>query len=307
MEGKIQPGAGGARVSGPGGLRFSIVVPSRDRPRRLRSCLDAVSRIAFPRERFETIVVDDGGRESLDPGGWDAAARAEAQVVRQPHAGPGAARNRGAAKARGEVLVFLDDDCAPVPDWLEALDRALAANPGAGVGGRTVNALPENPWSSASQTLIDYLYHYYNTGFRPDPMFTTSNLALPRTEFERVGGFDERFARAGGEDREICLRWVRAGGRLVYAPDAVVLHSHQLAARSFVRQHFTYGRGAADFHRLRGSGPIPEPPSFYRDLILFPWRRRLRGKGRMSALLALSQVANAAGYAWELRPRASRL
>ena len=307
MQGKIQPGAGGARVSGPAGLRFSIVIPSRDRPRRLRSCLDAVSRIAFPRERFETIVVDDGGRESLDHEGSDAAAQAQAQVVRQPHAGPGAARNRGAAEARGEVLVFLDDDCAPVAHWLEALDRALAANPGAGVGGRTVNALPENPWSSASQTLIDYLYHYYNTGFRPDPMFTTSNLALPRAEFERVGGFDERFARAGGEDREICLRWVRAGGRLVYAPDALVLHSHQLAARSFVRQHFTYGRGAADFHRLRGSGPIPEPPSFYRDLILFPWRRRLRGKARMSALLALSQVANAAGYAWELRPRASRL
>lgn len=307
MEGKIQPGAGGARVSGSGTKRFSIVIPSRDRPRRLRSCLDAVSRIAFPRERFETIVVDDGGRQSLDSGGWDAAARSEAQVVRQPHAGPGAARNRGAAEARGEVLVFLDDDCAPVPEWLQALDRALAASPGAGVGGRTVNALPENPWSTASQTLIDYLYHYYNTGFRPDPMFTTSNLALPRTEFERVGGFDERFARAGGEDREICLRWVRAGGRLVYAPDAVVLHSHQLAARSFLRQHFTYGRGAADFHRLRGSGPIPEPPSFYRDLILFPWRRRVRGKARMSALLALSQVANAAGYAWELRPRASRL
>ena len=307
MEGKIQPGAGGARVSDSGELRFSIVVPSRDRPRRLRSCLDAISRIAFPRERFETIVVDDGGRQSLDRAGSEAAARAAARVVRQPPAGPGAARNRGAAEARGEVLVFLDDDCAPVPDWLEALDRALVANPGAGVGGRTVNALPENPWSSASQALIDYLYQYYNTGVRPDPMFTTSNLALPRVEFERVGGFHERFARAGGEDREICLRWVRAGGRLVYAPDAIVLHSHQLAARSFLRQHFTYGRGAADFHRLRGSAPIPEPPSFYSDLILFPWRRGLRGKARMSALLAVSQIANAAGYAWELRPRASRL
>ena len=138
-------------------------------------------------------------------------------------------------------------------------------------------------------------------------MFTTSNLALPRAEFGRLGGFDARFMRAGGEDRELCLRWVRAGGRLVYAPGAIVHHSHSLTPRAFLRQHFTYGRGAAHYHRLRGSAPVPEPVSFYRDLVLYPWRRRLRGKARMSALLALSQIANAAGYAWELRPRASRL
>jgi GT2 family glycosyltransferase len=291
-------------VSAP---RFTIVVPTRDRPRRLRSCLEAVSRLAFPRERFETIVVDDGGRESVDAAGAESAERAGARVVRQAHAGPGAARNRGAAEARGEVLVFLDDDCAPVADWLDALDQVLVESPGAGVGGRTVNALPRNLWSCASQTLIDYLYEYYNTGSHTDPMFTTSNLALPRSEFERMGGFDERFTRAGGEDREICMRWARNGGRLIYARDAVVLHSHRLGPRSFLRQHFTYGRGAADFHRLRGSDPIPEPPSFYRDLVFFPWRRRLRRKTRMSALLAASQVANAAGYVWELRPRASRL
>ncbi|HET6361145.1 MAG TPA: glycosyltransferase [Gemmatimonadota bacterium] len=287
--------------------RFTIVIPTRDRPRRLASCLEAVSRLRFPRERFEAVVVDDGGRQSIDATVTDVAAAMEARIVRQSPSGPGAARNRGAREARGEVLVFLDDDCAPAPDWLDALDSALAANPGAGVGGRTVNALPENLWSSASQALIDYLYRYYNTGSGPDPMFTTSNLALPRAEFARLGGFHARFLHAGGEDRELCLRWVRAGGRLVYAPDAIVHHFHSLTPRGFLRQHFTYGRGAAHFHRLRGSGPIPEPVSFYRELVLYPWRRGLPGRARMSALLALSQIANAAGYAWELRPRASRL
>jgi GT2 family glycosyltransferase len=287
--------------------RFTIVIPTRDRPRRLASCLEAVSRLRFPRERLETVVVDDGGKESIDEAVTEAAASAGARIVEQPPSGPGAARNRGARQARGEILVFLDDDCAPAPDWLDALDAALAASPGAGVGGRTVNALPKNPWSSASQALIDYLYGYYNTGSRADPMFTTSNLALPRAEFARLGGFDARFLRAGGEDRELCLRWVRAGGRLVYAPEAIVHHFHSLTPRGFLRQHFTYGRGAAHYHRLRGSAPIPEPLSFYRGLVLYPWRRGMRGRARMSALLALSQIANAAGYAWEVRPRASRL
>ncbi|MGH7565821.1 MAG: glycosyltransferase family 2 protein, partial [Gemmatimonadota bacterium] len=225
----------------------------------------------------------------------------------QPGSGPGLARNRGAEEARGEILVFLDDDCVPDPDWLAELDLALAASPGAGVGGHTVNALPGNPYSSASQALIDYLYEYYNREAAREPMFTTSNLALPRTEFARIGGFDRRFSLAGGEDRELCLRWARSGRELRYAPGAIVRHAHRLSLRGFLRQHFTYGRGAARFHRIRGSGPIPEPASFYRELILYPWRDERRGRARMSALLALSQIANAAGYAWELRPRASRL
>lgn len=288
-------------------LRFTIVIPTRDRPRQLAACLAAVAGIRFPRERFETIVVDDGGSTPLEPMVGQVASHARVRMLRQPGSGPGAARNRGASEARGEILVFLDDDCAPDACWLDELDLALAASPGAGVGGRTINALPGNPYSSASQALIDYLYEYYNREAAKEPMFTTSNLALPRAEFERIGGFDQRFSRAGGEDRELCLRWARSGRELRYAPDAIVRHAHRLGPRSFLRQHFTYGRGAARFHRIRESTPIPEPASFYRELILYPWREQRRGRTRMSALLALSQMANAAGYAWELRPRASRL
>jgi GT2 family glycosyltransferase len=288
-------------------LRFTIVVPTRNRPRQLAACLSAIAGLRFPPERFETVVVDDGGGLSLEPGVVEAAARARARMVQQAASGPGVARNRGAAEARGEVLAFIDDDCAPDSGWLDELDRALAAHPGAGVGGRTTNALPANPYSSASQALIAYLYEYYNHEGAKNPLFTTSNLALPRAEFERIGGFDPRFSRAGGEDRELCLRWTRSGGELRYAPDAIVHHAHRLGPRSFCRQHFTYGRGAARFHRIRESAPIPEPVSFYRELILFPWRERQNGPrhGRMrqSALLALSQVANAAGYAWEMRHR----
>jgi glycosyltransferase involved in cell wall biosynthesis len=287
--------------------RFSIVVPTRNRPGPLAACMEAVARLRFPPASFETIVVDDGGDRPLDAALEPAVARARARVVRQPGAGPAAARNRGAAEARGEVLAFLDDDCAPDPGWLDALDRALAADPGAGAGGRTVNALPGNPYATASQALIDYLYAYYNQPGSPEPMFTTSNLALARARFLELGGFDQRFPRAGGEDRELCLRWARAGGEIRYVPDAIVRHAHRLDLRGFLRQHFTYGRGAARFHRLRGSAPVPEPVSFYRELVLYPWRDGRRGRARMSALLALSQAANAAGYAWELRPRASRL
>lgn len=282
--------------------RFTIVVPTRDRPRQLAACLEAVGALRYPREAHETLVIVDGGGP-IHPAVERAAERARARLVPQSAAGPATARNRGAAEARGEVLAFLDDDCAPDPDWLRELDAALATVPGCGAGGRTVNALTDNPYASASQALIDYLYGYYNREFARDPMFTTNNLALPRAGFREVGGFDARFSRAGGEDRELCLRWARSGRRIVYAPRAIVRHSHDLSLRRFVRQHFNYGRGAARFHEIRESAPIPEPASFYRELILYPWRKRSRGRAGMSALLTLSQAANAFGYAWESRRR----
>ncbi|HUF90424.1 MAG TPA: glycosyltransferase [Gemmatimonadota bacterium] len=281
-------------------MRYSIVIPTLDRPQQLRACLEGVAAQELPAAEFETIVVDDGSRVPVTDALPDAVERARARVIRQPNAGPGAARNRAAAEARGELLAFLDDDCVPAPEWLATLGREAAAHPGAGLGGRTVNTLTRNAYSRTSQTLIDYLYEYYNTG-EADPMFTTNNLALPRREFQRIGGFDTRFTRAGGEDRELCLRWVRSGGRLRYVPQAVVFHFHRLGLGSFLKLHFTYGRGAAQFHQIRGSPPVPEPLSFYRDLLLYPWRERLRGRAGMSLLLAMCQVANAAGYVWERR------
>ena len=283
------------------GVRFSIIIPTFDRPRQLRACLEAVAAQDVHPADFETLVVDDGSPVPVADALADAIERAGARVIVQPNEGPGAARNRGAAEARGGLLAFLDDDCAPAPGWLAALGRAASEDPHAGIGGHTVNTLTGNTFSRASQALIDYLYAYYNTGEAEQPMFTTSNLALPRAEFRQIGGFDTRFTRAGGEDRELCLRWVRSGLGLRYAPEAIVYHAHRLGLGSFLQQHFTYGRGAAQFHRIRGSPPVPEPLSFYRELLLYPWRERMDARGRMSLLLALSQVANALGYFWERR------
>lgn len=300
------PRSGGAIVTGAPDLRFTIVIPTRDRPRRLAACLDAIAGLRFPVERFETIVVDDGGSTSLESMVCGVASGARVRMVRQPGSGPGTARNRGASEARGEVLVFLDDDCAPDPAWLDELDLALAAMPGAGVGGRTVNALPGNPYSSASQALIDYLYEYYNREAAKEPMFTTSNLALPREEFQRIGGFDQRFSRAGGGIASCASAGHGPAGSCATPPrDRAPRPPAWPAELPAAALHLRAGSGPLPSDRE--STPIPEPASFYRELVLYPWREERRGRARMSALLALSQMANAAGYAWELRPRAGRL
>jgi GT2 family glycosyltransferase len=291
-------------------LRFTVVVPSYNRPDRLRRCLAALASLDYPKDRYSVIVVDDGSPEPLEPIVLEATASMSARCVRQPNQGPGAARNHGLQLAEGDWVAFTDDDCRPEPDWLTKLAKAAGISPQAAVGGRVVNALTANIFAESSQLLVDYLYDYYRDRPAAPAFFTSNNLAFPAGRLRDIGGFDRSFPLAAGEDRELCDRWRRLGGELLYVPEAVVWHEHHLRARTFFRQHLNYGRGAYQFHQLRAQsqgGEIKvEPWTFYRDLLLYPMRRHpgLRGASA-SLLMLLSQVANVGGYFLERTRRAN--
>ena len=282
----------------------SIVIPTKDRPHQLAACLEALARVKYPRSRFEVVVVDDGSKESLAPVTDPFRERLELTFLRQPNAGPAAARNAGAAAAKGRLLAFTDDDCAPAADWLLMLASRLESAPDSLVGGRTINALEGNVFSETSQLLIDYLYQYYNADPDNARFFASNNVAFSAEAFQRLGGFDPDYPRAAAEDRDLCDRWLQAGLKMAYAPEAVVYHHHRLRPATFWRQHFGYGRGAFHYHRARSRRPgnklRTEPLGFYLDLVGYPM---LQKGGRqpyaLSALLLVSQIANAAGHFWE--------
>jgi GT2 family glycosyltransferase len=294
------------------GPRIAVIIPTYGRPEPLRSCLDALASQSYPRDRFEVIVVDDGGREELPrefaaPGG-----RLGVRVIRQSHQGPAAARNAGAVATTAPFLAFTDDDCPPAPDWLERFAARLAEDRGCLYGGRVLNALDDNEYAVASQVILELAYAHHN----PDPaaarFFATNNLVVPANGFRRVGGFDPTF-RVASEDREFCARWQRLGLNLVYAPEAVVHHAHHLTLRGFWNQHFTYGRGAWQYHeglRRQGAGRLLRDLTFHARfasraiarLADLPPGRRLR----VAALFGLWQIANAAGFLFEATRTAPR-
>jgi len=280
---------------------FSIIVPTLGRPAQLTACLRGIADLEYPRSRFEVIVVDDGSKEPAGPLVSAIAGQIHATAHRQPHAGPAAARNAGASLARGKYLAFTDDDCVPAPDWLTRLAARLEASPNRIAGGRTVNALPDNDYATASQTLIGYLYECYN----PDPdaasFLVTSNLALPAELYRSLGGFDPGYPAAAAEDREFCDRARQREVQLVYAPEAVVYHSHRLDARGFWRQHFRYGRGAFQFHSQLASRSGRririEGPAFYLGIAAYPFRQaEIRRPLAVAGLQIFSQIANALGF-----------
>ena len=280
---------------------FSVVIPTYRRPDRLRSCLEGFSRLNYPRHRFEIIVVDDGSPERLEGiiSRW--CDHLDLKLICQANAGPAAARNHGAQHARFTCLAFIDDDCVPRPDWLESLRTAFDAAPDDLIGGHTINALPQNPFSSASQELVDYLCGYFDGRDGRTRLFTSNNMAVRANHFHATGGFDTRFPRAAGEDREFCDRWIAQGRGTTLARGAVVMHAHSLTLQTFWQQHIEYGRGAASFRHARagrqGEAVRVEPISFYLGLLKFPFNGGVTFHAlKMAMLFVLSQLANAIGF-----------
>lgn len=274
----------------------SIIVPSFNRPRVLQACLDAL--LKLDDDAYEIIVVDDGSTAPLSEACRDYADRV--RFIRKENGGPASARNVGVRETRADFLVFTDDDCQPEPGWLQAMRACAEGQPHVLAGGRVVNLLTDNTFSSASQSLCDFLYDYFGAASGNMPFFTSNNMACSRRVFEQIGGFDETFPLAAAEDREFGLRWRAAGGALVYAPEAVVGHAHRLDLRGFMRQHANYGRGARRLHAVLGERGDPRPTlesvRFYLRLITFPLRAQGRNRWAQSALLVLSQIAMVAGY-----------
>ena len=198
---------------------ISVVVPTRNRARRLAALLGALEAQTLPCDDFEVIVVDDASTDEtarvLEERG---AGPLRLQAVRRSDPrGPAVARNVGWQLASGEVVAFTDDDCEPAPQWLEQLQAAAAASPGAAVQGLT-GPIPRE------EDRIGLFTRTLQVG-QLGPWYQTCNVAYPRALLERLGGFDERYPSPGGEDTDLAWRAIEAGERIVLAPDALVHHA----------------------------------------------------------------------------------
>jgi len=212
----------------------SVVIAHYDQQDELDRALDALAAQDHPRERTQVIVADDGSPEP--PRVPD-----HVLLVRQADHGfrLAAVRNLGAAEATGEVVCFIDADCAPEPGYLRAASRLPALLPEAVVVGRRRHAeldgttgpiervgpeheLEEPAWLRdayrSSRDLLDADDRSYR--FVIGASITTSRWFL-----EQVGGFDETFEAYGGEDWEWTHRAWDAGAVLAHEPRAVLWHN----------------------------------------------------------------------------------
>ena len=212
--------------------RVSIVIPTYNRAHKLRRLLQALADVRVPSGGMEVIVVNDGSTD------YTLAVAEEAGVgcISQPNRGRARARDLGWRVATGDVIVFLDDDVVPEP---QAIDRMVRALDHADAVGAQI--LPIDTHALIADYMhADSIVNHYVIGGRVLWLITAA-AAFRREALERVNGFDLAYHQAG-EDVDLTLRLVEAGGVLDLASEAVVYHEHPSRLRELWSTCNRYGR-----------------------------------------------------------------
>lgn len=237
---------------------LSIIIPSRGRRDSLIRLLNSLSRQAYPADRVEVIVALDGDLDRSAnavraiPQPWPLQVVVLKGAGRSRHQGNGAAitRNKGAAYAVGDLLVFLDDDVIPVENTL-LLEHADAHGHGvAAVIGPCPPRLHEVTGMWAQQVRnwwVEQSSHIVSTSRLTFTDVLTGNLSMPRDLFSDLGGFSAMPRR---EDWELGYRLEKLGVRIRAAPGAAVQHDADLSLQSALDDRWREGAGDVALARL---------------------------------------------------------
>lgn len=275
--------------------RVSVVIPTHDRRAILERTIASIAAQQHPLGSTEVIVVADGCADGTDE--ILLPPPLAGHVISQPACGPAAARNRGASLATGDLLLFLDDDVLAHPGLIAAHVHAHDSRSDPLI---VIGDLPpalDRRRDLFGITLRGWWDAILERMRRPDHRFTyadvlSGNCSISAAAFRALGGFDERLRCH--EDYDLGYRLLRAGGRIVFAPDAAGSH-----------QERTDLRGALARKRAEGSGDVAlarKHPQLWPALACAVDTRPISRRKRLLRKLALS--APAAGdrfeHAWRI-------
>jgi glycosyltransferase involved in cell wall biosynthesis len=251
-------------------VHVTVVIATYDRSALARRLLEQLDAQTLDPSRYEVIVVDDGSKTDVRRALADVRPRYALRIERQANAGPAAARQRGVELARGEIVVFLDDDMSVLPDFLE---RHLAYH-----GGEPTVVLGKLRPRDALESLPLFERFYARTMAREaDDRASgkvrarghdlyTGNVSMPRSLFFAAGGFD--FSLRQLEDLELGIRLEEQRARFVMSTEAFSVHeSDKTSLRKWLRRSFLDGvyatRVARKHPNADGSNPFRFLPELH--------------------------------------------
>lgn len=280
---------------------LSVLIPCRNEVHSLGRCLASVIASDYPEDRLEVLVVDgastDGTRDVATQ--W-ARSHERIRMVENPGGSTPAALNRGLAAARGKVIARLDAHAALTPGYLSRAVEYLETTGAQQVGGVIeTRAQREGTWAGA---VVAALTHPFGVGgsrfriHRPEPgeeprwVDTVFCGCWRREVFEQIGGFNERLER--GQDMEFNQRLRRSGGKILLAPELVIVYYARAELGPFLKHNWTNGVWAVlPFAYTRGV-PVRArhlaPLALVLTLMVAPWTGLVYAAAN---LIASAQVA----------------
>jgi glycosyltransferase involved in cell wall biosynthesis len=223
-------------------MRVTVAIPTYNRSALLRQTLEGIARQDLPADRFETLVIDNN---SSDDTARVVAGLATSvpglRYLREAKQGLDHARNRAIAEAKGDIILFADDDILVEPDWIAQMIAPFIAHPGAkigAVGGEVIPVFPDGlpAWVAGWHSPLGFRSDAGPLPGRQCPM--GANLAFPCWVFRELGPFHAALDRTAssyfsGGDSEMIRRIRAAGMEIWFVPGAAVRHQMPASRTTF--------------------------------------------------------------------------
>jgi glycosyltransferase involved in cell wall biosynthesis len=220
----------------------SIIIPTFNRKEKLRNTLLSLNLQKFPQDRYEVIVVDDGGTDDSDSMVGELKTPYQKRFCRKRNGGPSSARNLGTAMAKGKYVLYLDDDVQATPSLIAEHMKMHGDQGDVIVMGKV---LPLAGTGMLIRKMMEYGYDGYHHGQDMEFFAVTANLSVRKSHVDAVGGFNEKLTGVGCEDTEFGFRLIsRRGLRLIFNEKALAYHDKTLSPKEAARYQFNNGRYA---------------------------------------------------------------
>ncbi len=214
---------------------ISIIIPAYNSERTIGKSLEACQAQDYPNDRFEIIVINDGSRDGTEKiiKYYDVR-----YICHQGNKGPASARNTGWKNAKGDYVFFLDSDCIPDRDWLSKTMAHYTREDIVCVGGRYGIANEESLLASCIYT--EFLVRYSRM-----PGFTkyigSHGYSFRKNFLERIGGYNEEYTAASGEDNDLAYRILASGYKPMFDQEIVIRHYFPTRLLSYLKTQMIHG------------------------------------------------------------------
>jgi len=228
----------------------SIIIPVRNRPEEISTCLKSLTQLDYPRENMEIIVVDDASDDNTPSVVSEFPANL---IALREHKQASFCRNLAAQHAKGNILAFIDSDCLADPLWLRELIPAFTDASLGAVGGLVDSYFDENDLDHYERVKSPLnMGSWFKSSREGEKFFyvPSCNLLVRRGLFLRLRGFKDDLHV--GEDVDFCWRVQDYGYHVEYRPIGKVYHKHRNKLRPFCFRRFDYGTSESFLQLLHG-------------------------------------------------------